>query len=279
MSDLKKIDKLKFEKLFEMGGGYVMDFSNKTFEDFILESVGKEIYSGKYENDSNSKAKLLRKFWEIENNYTVAVLNEALIEFWKAEKITSYSEISDQENILIQECVKIISRLKSDSKVEDISSINAVSTENDFSLLAKLIRESIEKNEPEAALDRLHTYMMKYIRKLCEKHQINISKVEPLNALFGKYTKHLIDKNLIESKMTESILRYSIGIIGAFNDIRNNKSFAHDNKILNYEESILIFKNITASKKFIDHIEIEFDRKSKNHESVDQSINDDDVPF
>jgi hypothetical protein len=33
----------------------------------------------------------------------------------------------------------------------------------DFELLSKSIKESIEKNEPEAALDRLHTFVIKYV--------------------------------------------------------------------------------------------------------------------
>ena len=260
-----------------MGGGYVMEFSNRTFEDFVLEIVGKEIYGGRYDNDTNSKAKLLRKFWEIESNYTVSILTEAMIDLWIAEKQTSFSKISDEEKVLVENCRKIVSRLKENSPVEDIQSIKAELAENDFSLLAKHIRESIEKNEPEAALDRLHTYMVKYLRRLCEKHKLDLMKEETLNALFGKYTKHLVNKELIESKMTEKILKYSINIFDAFNDIRNNRSFAHDNKILNYEESILIFKNITATKKFIDYVESEFDRKNQPKED-DLSFLED-LPF
>ncbi len=277
MSDLKRIERIKFEKLFGMGGGYVMEFSNRTFEDFVLEIVGKEIYGGRYDNDSNSKAKLLRKFWEIESNYTVAILTEAMIDLWVAEKQTSFSKISDEENVLVENCKKIVSRLKENSPVEDIQSIKAELSENDFSLLAKQIRESIEKNEPEAALDRLHTYMVKYVRRLCEKHKLDLKKDKTLNALFGKYTKYLVSEELIESKMTEKILRYSINIFDAFNDIRNNRSFAHDNKILNYEESILIFKNMTATKKFIDYVESEFDRKNQPKED-DLSFLED-LPF
>lgn len=277
MSDLKKIERIKLETLFEMGGGYVMDFSNRTFDEFVLETVGKDIYSGKYDNDSNSKAKLLRKFWELESNYTVSILTDAMIELWITQKQTTFDQITDQENILLEECKKISSRLKEDTPVEDIQTIQAELTESDFNLLAKSIRESIEKNEPEAALDRLHTYMMKFLRKLCEKHSIQLIKDETLNALFGKYTKHLVSNQIIESKMSEKILRYSISIFDAFNDIRNNKSFAHDNKILNYEESILIFKNITATKKFIDFVESEFDRKSQKEEEL--NFLDDDLPF
>jgi len=55
--------------------------------------------------------------------------------------------------------------------------------------------------------------------------------------------------------MAEKILKYSINLIEAFNDIRNNKSLAHDNPILNYQESILIFNNISNTIKFIESIE------------------------
>ncbi len=278
MSDLKKIERIKLETLFEMGGGYVMDFSNRTFQYFILESVGKDIYGGKYDNDSNSKAKLLRKFWELESNYTVSILTDAMIELWLTKKQTSFDQISPEQNILIEECKKISSRLKDETPVEDIQFIKAELVESDFNLLARSIRESIEKNEPEAALDRLHTYMMKFLRKLSEKHNIHLINDETLNALFGKYIKHLVKNNLIESKMTEKILKFSISIFDAFNDIRNNKSFAHDNKILNYEESILIFKNITSTKKFIDYVESEFDR---NNQKSEEKLNffGDELPF
>ena len=39
MSDLSSIEKLKLEKLFGMGGGYVLDFSNRTFQEFILDNI------------------------------------------------------------------------------------------------------------------------------------------------------------------------------------------------------------------------------------------------
>ena len=49
MSDLSKIEKLKLEKAFDMGGGYVLDFSNRTFEEFILDSVKIDIYTERYD--------------------------------------------------------------------------------------------------------------------------------------------------------------------------------------------------------------------------------------
>ena len=42
-----------------------------------------------------------------------------------------------------------------------------------------------------------------------------------------------------------------------FNEIRNNKSYAHDNDILNRAESLLIYRNIVAIYEFIKTIEKE----------------------
>ena len=53
--------------------------------------------------------------------------------------------------------------------------------------------------------------------------------------------------------MTIRILKFSISILDSFNDVRNNKSFAHDNKsIINYSECILIISNVTSLIKFIE---------------------------
>lgn len=40
MSDLTNIEKRNLERLFGMSSGYVLDFSNRTFEEFIFDSVG-----------------------------------------------------------------------------------------------------------------------------------------------------------------------------------------------------------------------------------------------
>jgi hypothetical protein len=74
--------------------------------------------------------------------------------------------------------------------------------------------------------------------------------------------------------MAEKILKFSINIIDAFNDVRNNKSFAHDNPILNYHESILIFNNISNTIKFIETIENKI-QKTKQPQQADWT----DLPF
>lgn len=59
MANLSFIEKQLIEDVFDMGSGYVLDFTNRTFDEFMMEVMGESIYS-KYEY--MSKANLLRKF-------------------------------------------------------------------------------------------------------------------------------------------------------------------------------------------------------------------------
>ncbi|HBE90792.1 MAG: hypothetical protein A3E37_02795 [Candidatus Andersenbacteria bacterium RIFCSPHIGHO2_12_FULL_46_9] len=256
MSDLSSIEKLKFEKLFGMNSGYVIDFSNRTFEQFVLEHTGVEIYDEKYNYGSGSKANRLRAFWDKEPNFLVAKFLEQLLNYWAStNKINRLVPESNPKAEYYDACLKILERLKKDSPIENIDVIMPNSDDETFSLLAKSIRESIENNEPAGALDRLHTFVVKHIRELSEKHSISYDKKVPLHSLFGGYVKFLKENNLIESEMTERILKSSISVLEAFNGVRNNQSFAHDNPILNDNESVLIFNNISNTIRFINAIE------------------------
>jgi len=85
MSSLTNIEKIKIEKFFEMGGkgsGYVLDFSDRTFQDFILSAAGLDIRNDKYINGSNSKAQRLRAFIQKESDNVVGKLFSELVEYW-----------------------------------------------------------------------------------------------------------------------------------------------------------------------------------------------------
>lgn len=273
MADLTYIEKANIEKFLGMKTGYVMDFSDRTFQEFIGEAVGLDINDLKYNYNSNSKANRLRQFIKLESNQTFGKLLSAFCDYWISKVDTGEIDYYKDEN-LYKECLRTADRLKEETIVEHISAIQPNADDKDFKLLSKSIRESIEKNEPEAALDRLHTFTYRYVRELCDKHKIAYEKSDSLNAVFGKYVKFIVDKKYVESSMSEKILKYSINIIEAFNDIRNNKSLAHDNPILNYQESVLIFNNVANTIKFIENIEARIVGPNKP-----QQASSDDLPF
>lgn len=79
MSTLKSHEKVIFEKLFDRGG-YVLDFTDRTYAEFFREH-GINIDAQKYRVNGTSKMKRLRTFWEIEPDVVVARVLTALLEY------------------------------------------------------------------------------------------------------------------------------------------------------------------------------------------------------
>ncbi len=150
--------------------------------------------------------------------------------------------------------------------MENIDALTADANDNDAVLLVQSIIASIDHNKPEEALDRLHTFVVKYMRQLCDRRTIPFDQDTPLHSLFGLYVKDLEQHSLIESEMSRRILKSSISVLDAYNSVRNNQSLAHDNPLLNRDESVLICNNIFSLIKFVKSIEDKLAEKKKQEQ-------------
>jgi hypothetical protein len=269
MSNLTKKEKNRFEHLLDMRSGYVLDFSNATFEHFIFESTGRSIYDPQYNYGTGSKANRLRGFWNEESNYTVGKLMADLLEYGNER------ELFQNKITTLEACQQIVVRLSHENQVPELNVLTEISSEKDFEVIAKEVREIIERNQPEVGLDRLHTFVTKYIRSLCNKRGITVVRDKALHSLFGQYVKRLREDGHIESEMTERILKSSISLLEAFNHVRNEQSLAHDNPLLNYEEALLIFNNIVNAIRFLRDLETKLGNREQllaTHEELDNKI-------
>lgn len=271
MSDLTAFEGRKLEKLLGMGTGYVLNFSDRTYSDFFID-YRIDIDAAHYRTGGDSKAKRMRTFWSIEPNHTVGRVLQGLIAYGIEEGC-----LVDNSPELIEACRLIAHRLLADQPVAEMDSLKANSDDRDFEVVAEHVREAIEKNQPEGALDRLHTFVIKFVRIACEPHGIEVNRDKALHSTFGEYVKALRDGGHLESAMTERILKSSISVLEAFNDVRNNKSLAHDNPILNYEESLLIFNHVAASVRFIKALELKI--KARSGVPKTESWKGDEIPF
>ncbi len=115
MSSLKKNEKTLLEALFDMSGGYVLDFTDATFEIFF-EEFDVQIHSEKYvKDDGTSKAKKLREFWRIEPDYIVGKSIKEMIEHYETMQFTNNH--NDRENSqLVEKCKTIANRLLSNPR-------------------------------------------------------------------------------------------------------------------------------------------------------------------
>lgn len=93
------------EELFDMSGGYVMDFTNGTFTTFIRTCIGFDPYS-RYEG---SKAVILREIWENEPLDDVARLNLDLLERWRLNKLKAGDKPNDFDIYAIGKMTELFS--------------------------------------------------------------------------------------------------------------------------------------------------------------------------
>lgn len=117
MSDLTFSEKQHFEKIFEMGSGYLLDFSNSSlyefFNDFQI-----DIGNQKYDRYGSSKAKRLRAFWEIEDNELVGKVLQSLLDIAVSSRdlLTKDIELAQKNiNRLVQNKASIVESTSSTS--------------------------------------------------------------------------------------------------------------------------------------------------------------------
>lgn len=85
MANLATIEKQTLEKLFQMGSGYVLNFSDRTMGEFFRDDVGLDIFAKKYNYGSGSKANRLRGLWLKADDKTVAETILKLIEYIESQ--------------------------------------------------------------------------------------------------------------------------------------------------------------------------------------------------
>ena len=68
------------EELFEMNTGYVLNLSNNQFKNLVAKHANIDVYQDSRYTLESSKAKKLRKIWEIENDLIVGEITLDLLE-------------------------------------------------------------------------------------------------------------------------------------------------------------------------------------------------------
>ncbi len=152
MAELDNLTKRKLESIFGMSGGYVLDFTNATFGDFIRTAIGIEPYD-KYGTEL-SKARLLRAIWEGEPDYLVAKLNLELLEHQRVTAMLSGREPSAIEAALYDELKAQFAPL-----IEPSNPANTAFLAKDFGQidLAELPRALSSQSIVEARLHEIDT--------------------------------------------------------------------------------------------------------------------------
>jgi uncharacterized protein (TIGR02391 family) len=125
MANLTTIEKQLLEKLFQMDGGYVLDFSDRTMGEFFIDDVGINIYDEKYNYASGSKANRIRGFWAVADDRIVGKSILKLIEYIENQILIQNLNVSNFNENLIKKGKEIGQKLfGEDMSIEKISEAN-----------------------------------------------------------------------------------------------------------------------------------------------------------
>ncbi|WP_157805826.1 restriction endonuclease [Bacillus sp. mrc49] len=103
MSTLNYFEKSYFEDLFNMESGYVLDFTNRQFQEFVYEAIQIDIYKT---HSGLSKAKILREIISIYDNNIVGKLLLQLLSYMRFKKM-----ITSENEETFRKCAEIGNRL------------------------------------------------------------------------------------------------------------------------------------------------------------------------
>jgi hypothetical protein len=161
MSKIGSKSKRIIEDLFGMHTGYVIDFSNSSFERFIYDSIGVKIYEDEGYTEYESKANKLRTIIENESPRKVAKLIIDLLDYYydlKLKKNTLSEYDKEKVEEVKNEMLEILENIEGsldfnddlNSKIQLISTRNAkfseMSTNEKLKEIANLF-ENILKRE------------------------------------------------------------------------------------------------------------------------------------
>lgn len=111
MSCILPIEKQILEDLFGMKSGYVLDFSNRTFKEYIFDTLGIDVYE-RYAEGNLSKAKIMRRLYQDLSDQQLAMLLKAFLDY-----IEEFGHSNDANRM--KKAWKIVERLSGERMRDD----------------------------------------------------------------------------------------------------------------------------------------------------------------
>ena len=111
MATLTTTEKQILEKLFQMGSGYVLNFSDRTFGEFFRDDLQIDIFDPKYNYASGSKANRMRGFWQSSDNALIGKSIQQLLNYIDTHIVLGRLRREDFPAELIQRGHAISARL------------------------------------------------------------------------------------------------------------------------------------------------------------------------
>ena len=148
---LKRTEMRILDEIFEMGGGYVLNLSNRTMAEFFEDELGIDIYDKKYAIKGTSKANHVRVFIEIEDGWTVGQFLRKLWDYRLSygEHPESEGSACDQERLF-----DIIGRIEAGKSPPVLTKLSGTADILNFDTVSRDLKRALDNahTDPESAV-------------------------------------------------------------------------------------------------------------------------------
>jgi autonomous glycyl radical cofactor GrcA len=189
MANLKFTIAEAIEELFDMKSGYVLDFSNNSFQRFIKRVINVDIYNDEGYKEYCSKANKLRQIFEIESNQKVAKLIIALLDYCE-DYLLKNSELTEYKRKKISDIKREVEELTKDNRE------NVVVTEALDELIQKISTRNARFNEmaPDEKLKEIGNLIENLLKKdgrfiVLNYEDISLGFIKDIN--IKEYRRHI----------------------------------------------------------------------------------------
>ncbi|MHB0734248.1 MAG: hypothetical protein DI601_06415 [Azospirillum brasilense] len=256
MSSIKPAELRIIDRVMGMEGGYVLDFSDRTFAQFFDKEMGVDIDNKAWHGNGTSKAKRLRAYLQLADDAKVAKVLRALDDY----RLTASIQSANPDGELVQRFLGIVERLSGSGEGDalesiDTGAIHAFERDESLSEVIAAIQRDMQADRPQAVMDRLHTYCMKRFAHLIRANDPDADLPDSLPGRAGKYLNSLKASAKEGNPFSFAILKQAGFVFDQFNLIRNKNSLAHDNGLLSKAEAKFVFQAICNILSFIKSIE------------------------
>ena len=225
-----------FESLFEMKSGYVLDFSNLSFKNFVCQNTNLDIYDDKYSENGDSKAKRLREFIRIEPDHVVGNLLISLLEYCSTMILVGNRQNSNPH--LISECRNIANKLLS----------NKIQTEYDL-IQYKFEKLPINSLNIDSTLINIFEQRVKEI-EICLEHNAALACIFLCGSTLEGILSSLATQKLKDFNMSPSSPKDKLGKTKSLDDWTLNDliNVSHnigliDLNVKNFSHAVRGFRN------------------------------------
>lgn len=184
MASLKRAELRVIDDVLEMTQGYVLNFSDRTIAEFFEDELGVELYDIKYEFNGTSKAKRVRAFMEVEENYIVAKM---LREMWRIKRAYNTSQSDDLVGIEQESLFRIINRLEEGGAPPVLKKLSQTAEIYKLDTVSRDLERAVKsiKTDPESAVTSACSTLESVARSILIELELELPKKKDLKALFN----------------------------------------------------------------------------------------------